>query len=102
MHTDTYPSPAENQTPLQFKEAIKRITRAAEERIRNNLEFGNKTITIHKLSNHQDMKALEKSLQLPANTPESARKFFNSYFLERVLYRFLSGRVVFFFPVRLA
>jgi hypothetical protein len=78
MHADTFPWPAENQTRLQFKEAIKRIARAAEERIRDNLEFGNKTITIYTLPNHPDMKSLEKSLPLPANTPERVRKFFNS------------------------
>jgi len=76
MHADSYPSIPND--PLQYKESIRRIATAAEERIRNDLCFGNRIITIYKLNGHSEMKNLEKSLKLPENTPEEACKFFKS------------------------
>lgn len=76
LHSDSCPSTPED--PSKFKEAVRRIAAAAEERIRNNPCFGDKTITIHRLKHHPDLRKFETSLGLPENTPENARKFFSS------------------------
>lgn len=76
MHADSYPLIPED--PLQHKEVIHRIAAAAEECTCNDFGFGSKAISICKLSSHPSMKMLEKSLKLPENTPEDARKFFKS------------------------
>ena len=62
------------------KEAIRRMALAAEEKIRNDWSFKkSKLITIHRLMSHPQLKELEtKTLQLPVNTPEEARKFFTT------------------------
>jgi hypothetical protein len=62
MHADSYPSIPED--PSQYKETIRRIATAAEERIRNDFCFGNKTISIYKLTTHPTTKILKKSLKL--------------------------------------
>ena len=50
----------------------------AEDRIRNNLDFGHKRMSIYTLPTIPEFKTLEKTLKLPSNTPEEARKFFKS------------------------
>jgi hypothetical protein len=77
MHADSYPLPPED--PSQYKEVIRGIATQAEERIRNEFCFAKKTkISIHTLTTHLEMKTFEKTLKLPENTPEEARKFFKS------------------------
>lgn len=71
MHADSYP-------PTPDKEVVQKIATTAEEHIRNKLDFGNKTISIYTLALHQAMKELEKTLNLPENTPEDARMFFKN------------------------
>ena len=74
MHADAYPEKPECIT--DYKEVVRKIAQPAEERIRNELGFGKKTISIYKLTSHPSIKTLEKSLKLPENTPEHANKFF--------------------------
>jgi hypothetical protein len=76
MHSDSYPLIPED--PSQYKEVIRRIATTAEERIRNDFSFGNRNISVYKLTSHPAMKELEKTLKLPENTPEDARKVFKS------------------------
>ena len=76
MHADSYPLIPED--PSHYNEVLRRIATAAEERIRSNLGFENKRISIHTLTSHSMLKTLEKTLKLPVNTPDDIRKFFNS------------------------
>lgn len=71
LHSDSYPL-----TP--DKETIRRVAYDAENRIRRDLEFGKKSVSIYTLTQHDNIKELEKTLKLPDNTPEDARKFFKS------------------------
>ena len=75
MHADSYPLMPED--PSQHKEVLQRIATAAEERIRNDLGFENKRISVSTLTSHPVIKNL-KTLKLPDNTPRDMRKFFNS------------------------
>ena len=72
MHADSFPTSPD-------KNSIERIAKAAEERIRNDFEFKkNETITVCKIQKHEKTKELQPILELPANTPEDVKKFFNS------------------------
>ena len=74
MHADSYPSAS---NPVDYKESLRRIATAAEERIRSDFEFGpNAVISVYKLAKHPKTKELEKTLSLPANTPDDICKFF--------------------------
>jgi hypothetical protein len=60
MHADSYPLIPED--PSQYKEVTRRIAVSAEERIRNEFGFGNKTkISIYTLTTHPEMKTFEKT-----------------------------------------
>lgn len=74
MHADSFPPTPDKQ----FKETLRRTATAAEERIRNDFGFGDKTISIWKLADHPMTKTLEKTLELPENTPEDIRKIFTT------------------------
>ncbi|KAG7356501.1 hypothetical protein IV203_001187 [Nitzschia inconspicua] len=79
QHADSFPLKSNN--PVQYKDLIRGIATKAEEKIRENLGFDSKTITIYKVEKQLTlprMKGLEKSLNLPDNTPDDMRKFFNS------------------------
>ena len=54
MHADSYPTIPDD------KESIRRLATAAVERIRNELEFGNKTITYYKLTATQQLRLSRK------------------------------------------
>lgn len=71
MNSDSHP-------PGEDKEALRRIATLAEERIRANLEFGNKRISIHTLTSHPVIGNLENSSKLLDDTLENMRKFFDS------------------------
>jgi hypothetical protein len=76
MHADSYPLVPED--PSKYKETVRRIATTAEERIRKDLDFDDKNISIYKLTKHPSMKSLENTIELPDNTPEDARKFCNA------------------------
>ena len=76
MHADEFPLIPDD--PSKYKEVLRRSATAAEERIRNSLDFGDKKISIYTMVNLPNLKDLEKKLNLPANTPEDWRKFFKS------------------------
>lgn len=75
LYADSYPL-------IPKKDVAREIAAVAEKRLRVALGFDDKTtISIYKLENQlklPGMKELEKSLKLPDNTPEDARKFFNN------------------------
>ena len=75
MHADSYPLIPED--PSQYKEVLRRTATAAEERIRNNLGFEDKRISIYTLTSLSEIKTLEKTLRLPSNTPVEELQFFN-------------------------
>ena len=76
MHADSYPLPPDD--PPLHKEVLRRTATSAEERIHNDLGFGNKKISVHTLTALPAIKTLEKEKKLPENTPEEIRKFFSS------------------------
>jgi len=78
MHADSCPIPPED--PSQCKEILRRTAHEAEERIRSKLDFGEKRISFCTLTSAPEMKTIERTLSLPANTPEDARKFFSQFF----------------------
>ena len=71
MHADSFPSTPDKQ----FKEVLRKIATAAEERIRKDFGFGDKPISHWMLADHPMTKTLEKTLNLPENTPQDIRKF---------------------------
>ena len=76
MHADEFPLIPDDPTK-NYKEVLRRTAAASEERIRNSLGFEDKRITVYTLANLPNIKDLEKTLSLPASTPEDARKFFS-------------------------
>jgi len=94
LHADCYPVVDENH-PSQYKDVIKGIVTPAEKRLREALGFDDdKTLSIYKLEKELKQpaaKELGKSLKLPDNTPDDARKFFNSslglILVNQILYR---------------
>jgi hypothetical protein len=78
MHTDSFPPPRPDGSSESWKESLRGTATAAEQCIREDFSFGDKTISIYKLTSHPLMKYLEKSLKLPENTPECFRKIFKS------------------------
>jgi len=85
MYADSYPQESEDEAPSHYKEKVRRIASAAEERIRDDFEEfkdkKDKIITIYKLEKvlkRQEIKELERTWTLPEDAPEEARKFFKS------------------------
>ena len=76
LHADSLPLTPED--PSQHKEVLRRTAMVAEERIHNNLGFGNKRVSVHTLMSHNEIKTLEKTLKSPENTPKDLHEFFNS------------------------
>lgn len=77
LHSDCFPVKPEN--PARYKEIIRDIATKAEERIREAIGFDDRTIiTIYKLEKQLKLVKLETVRQLPDNTPDDIRKFFNS------------------------
>ncbi|KAL7560641.1 hypothetical protein ACA910_001325 [Epithemia clementina (nom. ined.)] len=71
MHSNSYP-------PSVDKETVSRIASLAKERIRVEIGFDSKTITMYKLCRHERTKELEKSMSLPSNNPEEMQRFFKN------------------------
>jgi hypothetical protein len=80
MHADDFPLMPTN--PLQYKEEIRRIATAAEDRVRKDFDFGDKVITPNKLQRQlKDVprfRETEMKGKLPDNTPEDWRRFFGN------------------------
>ena len=72
MHADSYPPLSSDKN--QFKLSLQKVATTAEERIRNDFDFGDKVITVYKLAAHKKTKELERILHLPSNTPEEVHK----------------------------
>lgn len=76
MHADDFPLIPDD--PSKYKEVLRRIAKAAEERIRDRLDFGDKKISVYTLTNLPQIKDMENELNLPANTPDDWQKWFKS------------------------
>ena len=80
-HAESYPLKPEN-SPYHDKTVIRAIANEAEKRVREAVGFDDiETVSVYKLEKKLSLsvvKEYEKSLNLPDNTPDDARKFFNS------------------------
>ena len=71
MHVDSFPP---KSSPKSWKESLRSVATIAQEQIRERLGFGDKVITIYKLTDHVAIRKLEKSMKLPDDTPEDICK----------------------------